>query len=71
MFFVADTGPGGPSEHAEHIFERFVSSSSVRTGLGLGLFISSRIIDAHGGRLWFDADRTSGSVFRFTLRRAE
>jgi signal transduction histidine kinase len=70
MFFVADNGPGVPAEQAQHIFERFVSSSSARNGLKLGLFIAARIIDAHGGRLWFDGDRAVGSVFRFTLSRA-
>lgn len=71
MFFVADTGPGIPAEQAQHIFERFVGSSSARNGLGLGLFIAARIIDAHGGRIWFDPDRAAGSVFRFTLSRTE
>ncbi|MFZ5894856.1 MAG: sensor histidine kinase [Myxococcota bacterium] len=70
MFFVADTGPGVPAEQAERIFERYVGSTSVSSGLGLGLFIAARVIQAHGGRLWFDRDRTSGSVFRFTLGRA-
>ncbi len=69
IFCVADTGPGVPPERAEHIFERFVGSSTGRTGLGLGLFIASRVVDAHGGRLWFDRDESGGSLFRFTLRR--
>lgn len=70
MFFVADTGPGVPAEQAEHILERFVGSSSGPSGLGLGLFIAARVVAAHGGRLWFDRDTTTGSVFRFTLSRA-
>jgi signal transduction histidine kinase len=70
MFFVADTGPGVPAEQAAQIFERFVGSSSSTVGLGLGLFIAARLVDAHGGRLWLDNDTAPGAVFRFTLRRA-
>lgn len=70
IFSVADTGPGVPPEEAEHIFERFVGSSNGRSGLGLGLFIAARCIEAHGGRLWFDRECNAGSVFRFTLKRA-
>lgn len=70
VFFVADSGPGVPVEQVEHIFERFVGSSSAASGLGLGLFIAARIVDAHGGRLWFDTNASTGSVFRFTLKRA-
>jgi len=69
-FFVADTGPGVPAEHAARIFERFVTASSSARGLGLGLFIAARLIEAHEGRLWLDRNTTEGSVFRFTLRRA-
>lgn len=72
VFFVEDSGPGIAAEQAEHIFERFVggSTSGAPSGLGLGLFIAARIVEAHGGRLWFDRDRAAGSMFRFTLKRA-
>lgn len=66
-FFVADTGPGVPAQQAEHIFERFVGRSP--GGLGLGLFISSQLVEAHGGRLWLDNSTAEGAVFRFTVRR--
>jgi signal transduction histidine kinase len=69
-FFVADTGPGVPAEVAGRIFERFVGSSSSPQGLGLGLFIAARLIEAHEGRLWLDQRAPVGAVFRFTLRRA-
>ncbi|HVY26195.1 MAG TPA: sensor histidine kinase [Polyangiaceae bacterium] len=69
-FFVADTGPGVSPERAEHIFERFVRSSSGSAGLGLGLFIAAHLVEAHGGRLWLDREHTGGSLFRFTLLRA-
>jgi signal transduction histidine kinase len=70
MFSVADTGPGVPAERAARIFERFVGSRSSQGGLGLGLFISNRLVMAHGGRLWFDGATTQGADVRFTLRRA-
>jgi signal transduction histidine kinase len=70
VFFVADDGPGVPAEQAEHLFERFIVSTSAPAGLGLGLFIASRVVEAHGGRLWFDREQTAGSTFRFALRRA-
>ena len=70
MVFVADTGPGVPPEQAERIFERFVRPKSSVAGLGLGLFICKQLVDAHGGRLWFDSDPARGTVFRFTLKRA-
>lgn len=69
MFFVADTGPGVPSERSARIFERFAGSNA-SSGLGLGLFIAAGLVAAHGGRLWLDPDQASGSVFRFTLKRA-
>jgi chemotaxis family two-component system sensor kinase Cph1 len=69
-FFVADSGPGVPAEQAEHIFERFTSSGGSPQSLGLGLFISKRLVDAHGGRMWFESNGGHGAVFRFTLPRA-
>lgn len=70
VFFVEDDGPGVPPEQVPHIFERFVGSNSASSGLGLGLFIAARVVEAHGGRLWLDRDCSSGCRFRFTLRRA-
>jgi signal transduction histidine kinase len=73
---VADTGVGIPAAHRDHVFERFYQAdddSSRRRfgGLGLGLYISRAIIDAHGGRIWAAAnpDAESGSVFGFRIPR--
>ncbi|MEW5975127.1 MAG: ATP-binding protein [Acidobacteriota bacterium] len=67
---VGDTGIGISSEHQQEIFEQFtqVSTNQMnRSGLGLGLAISKRIIDAHGGKIWVDSQPNMGSRFRFLL----
>src|SRR5690606_21340218 len=62
---VRDHGPGIRHEDLERIFLRFeraVSSRSV-SGLGLGLYISRRIAEAHGGRLWAESQPGNGASF--------
>ncbi len=65
---VADTGPGLPKQVADHLFEPFVSTK--RNGMGLGLSICRSIVEAHGGRLWSEANPGGGTVFRFTIATA-
>ena len=62
---VRDSGPGVAPEDRERIFESFYTTKS--GGVGIGLSICRSIIDAHGGRLWADADELRGAIFRFTL----
>jgi two-component system sensor kinase FixL len=62
---VADTGRGVAPELTEKIFESFFTTK--REGLGVGLSLSRRIVEAHGGRLWVESDGASGATFRFTL----
>lgn len=70
-FSVADTGAGIAGDHLESIFERFWQvSQGDRRGLGLGLFISRCIVEAHGGRIWAESKIGKGSTFHFTLPRA-
>lgn len=67
---VSDTGIGISPEHQQEIFDQFtqVSSNQMdRSGLGLGLAISKRIIEAHGGRIWVDSQVNSGSRFTFLM----
>ena len=67
-FSVADTGGGIEPENLESIFERFWQvTRGDRRGLGLGLFISKCIVEAHGGRIWAESALGRGSTFYFTL----
>ncbi len=66
---VRDSGPGIDPEHIERVFDAFYTTKS--SGVGMGLSICRSIIDAHGGRLWADANEPRGAVFRFTLPSPE
>jgi PAS domain S-box-containing protein len=62
---VRDSGPGIDPTHLERVFEAFYTTKS--GGVGMGLAICRSMIDAHGGRLWAEANEPRGTVFRFTL----
>jgi len=67
---VKDTGSGIPEEALPHIFDRFYrkkSGESGTSGAGLGLAISQRIIELHGGKLTVNSIINSGSEFNFSL----
>jgi PAS domain S-box-containing protein len=66
---VRDSGPGIDSKHLERVFEAFYTTKS--SGVGMGLSICRSIIDAHGGRLWAEANEPRGAVFQFTLPSVE
>jgi two-component system sensor kinase FixL len=66
---VADVGPGIPREIADQLFLPFVSTK--RDGMGMGLFISRSIVEAHGGQLTAEPKPTGGAIFRFTLPSGE
>jgi PAS domain S-box-containing protein len=66
---VRDRGMGIASGDIERIFERFeraVDADEV-SGLGLGLYIARQIAEAHGGRLWVESEKGSGSTFHLEL----
>jgi signal transduction histidine kinase/DNA-binding response OmpR family regulator len=71
-FSVADTGIGIPPEKQRAIFKAFtqVDGSMARKygGTGLGLTISSRLVEGMGGRIWVDSQPGKGSAFHFTVR---
>ncbi|HEX5038866.1 MAG TPA: ATP-binding protein [Candidatus Limnocylindria bacterium] len=68
---VVDHGLGVPDEERDRIFERFYRASNVQsitdTGIGLGLYICRRVVDAHGGRIWVEATPGGGSTFVVSL----
>lgn len=68
---VRDSGPGIAAEQLPHVFEPFWSGRSDKRGTGLGLFISRRIVEAHGGRIWVESAPGRGSTFAFTLPLAD
>jgi signal transduction histidine kinase len=70
-FSLTDTGSGIPSHQLEAVFERFWQArGEERRGLGLGLYISKGIVEAHGGRIWAESQPGEGSTFAFTLPAA-
>jgi signal transduction histidine kinase len=60
---VRDSGPGLAPATLEHLFEAFYTTKT--TGLGMGLSICRSIIEAHGGRLWAEANEPQGTIFQF------
>ena len=68
---ISDTGIGIPQGKLTRIFERSQQlSEDDRRGLGLGLYISKRLIKAHHGRIWAESQVGDGSTFFFTLPSA-
>ena len=71
---VRDQGAGIPQEYLESIFEPFVRASKGRNpapGVGLGLYICKKIVEAHGGLTWARSREGKGSTFSVLLPRQE
>jgi signal transduction histidine kinase len=65
---VHDTGSGIPAQLLEAIFQRFWQvRNDDRRGLGLGLYITRCIVEAHGGRIWAESTEGVGSTLRFSV----
>lgn len=64
---VADSGLGIPAEHHQEIFEDFVRVDRNTAGMGLGLAIAKRLIQAHCGKIWVESGSPAGSRFAFLL----
>ena len=67
-FVLRDSGCGIHEDALPHVFQRFWQVDRAnRRGLGLGLHISQKIVEAHGGRIWVESEFGKGATFRFTL----
>ncbi len=64
---VEDTGAGIPADIASRLFTPFMTTK--QDGMGIGLSISRTIIEAHGGKIWYEAAPGGGAAFSFTLPR--
>lgn len=66
---IADHGVGVPADEVALLFTPFFRTSRTRqaSGTGLGLHISKRLAERHGGGLWLEASSSSGSVFALAL----
>ena len=62
---VHDSGPGIDPADRDRVFETFYTTKP--SGTGMGLSICRSIVDAHGGKLWAEANDPRGAVFRFTV----
>jgi len=64
---VTDSGSGIAPEHHQEIFEDFVRVDRNTSGMGLGLAIAKRLIQAHRGKIWVESEALRGSTFAFLL----
>ena len=66
---MRDNGLGIDPDKATRIFDMFARANNETDGVGIGLAVCRRIVEAHGGRIWAEASDGGGSAFRFTLPR--
>ena len=73
VIHVVDWGVGIPSEEKPHVFERFYRARTSRKadGVGLGLYITRMIVEAHGGCIWVESELGKGSTFGVSLPAAQ
>jgi signal transduction histidine kinase len=67
LISILDTGSGIAAEFHQEIFEEFVRVDPLSSGMGLGLAITKRLIQAHRGKVWVDSEMGRGSSFSFLL----
>jgi signal transduction histidine kinase len=69
-FTISDQGVGIRNEHRDRVFDLFYrvdSSDTAARGMGLGLHLVKKIIEAHNGRIWVTGNKDQGCSFHFTL----
>ena len=67
---VKDQGKGLSTDEQAKLFqpfERLNQTSTTKPGLGLGLLVCKRLVEAHGGKIWVESEPGKGSTFSFTL----
>jgi signal transduction histidine kinase len=67
---ISDEGIGMATNAQKNVFEKFFreeSNAAQYSGLGMGLYIASRIIEQHKGKIWLESEKDKGSTFYFTL----
>ena len=68
---IKNTGSAIPAENREKIFERYYRGAEAQkreiSGSGIGLFTAKKIVEKHRGKIWFESDAQSGTIFFFTL----
>ncbi len=67
LLYIRDNGPGIKKEFQQRIFGLFQRADSRTEGTGVGLAISKRVIEVHGGRIWVDSEPGQGSTFWISL----
>lgn len=74
MVSVHDTGKGIPADNINQLFTKFYrvkKALEMEYGMGLGLYMSKKIIEAHGGNIWVESVEGQGSTFKFTIPISE
>jgi len=67
LISVTDSGPGIAPEYHQEVFEDFMRVEGSSSGMGLGLAISKRLVQAHRGKIWVDGEAGRGCIMRFLL----
>ncbi len=67
-FAVSDNGPGIPADEQDDVFEIFRQGADAEAGnTGIGLAITRRIVQRHGGDIWVQSEPGDGATFKFTI----
>jgi light-regulated signal transduction histidine kinase (bacteriophytochrome) len=73
VFDIRDNGIGMDVQYSERVFQMFqrLHERGRYEGSGIGLAIAKRIVDRHGGRIWFESEPGVGTTFHFTIPMSE